>query len=110
MPKRRKIADKSELQRPNVRFEATLHPGESGRAHLELDQLGLDRVPDPEGGIRVLVTVDDLIRIVDRGFEVHILRAYPVRPLARDLITDKASVEAWLEAQIQGIARRRKGS
>ena len=109
MPKPRRKAAKPQPQQPSVRFEATVHPGGEGRALAEVDRLGLDRVPDPEGGVRVLAAVDDLVRLVERGFEVHILRAMPVRPLARKLIADKDDVQAWLEAQVEGIARR-KGS
>ena len=54
----------------------------TGAADLEhVADLDIDRLPDPEGGMRVLVDADDCRRLLEAGYEVHLLRALPVRPL-----------------------------
>jgi hypothetical protein len=86
-----------------VRFEATVHPGAAGAAALpRVADLDLDRVPDPEGEIRVLVTADDLERLRRQGFEVRVHREMPVRPLDPRLIADDADVRAWFSDQVRG--------
>jgi hypothetical protein len=91
---------------PSARFEATIHPGDRNQALEGVADLDLDRVPDPEGGVRVLVTTDEAARLVERGYEVHLLRALPVAPLDRELVMDDDSVTAWLEDQVRGIERQ----
>lgn len=88
-----------------VRFEATVHPGDRRVALEGVADLDLDRVPDPQGRVRLLVTADDLARLVDRGYEVHVLRALPVQPLDPELVADDERSRAWLEEQIEGIER-----
>lgn len=92
---------------PRVRLEATVHPGER-RSPLEgVAALDLDRVPDPEGGVRVLVTPEEAVLLVEAGFEVHLLRAVPVAPLDPNLVMSDDEAQAWLEAQVAGIERER---
>jgi len=89
-----------------VRFEATVHPGDRARDLAGVADLDLDRVPDPEGRLRVLVTAPDCVRLLQHGYEVHLVRALPVRPLDPELIDDDESVTRWLEDRVQGIERR----
>jgi hypothetical protein len=89
-----------------VRLEATVHPGERRVPLDAVADLDLDRVPDPDGGVRVLITADEAARLVEAGYEVHLLRALPVAPLDRSLVVDDQSDRAWLEEQIRGIERR----
>jgi hypothetical protein len=91
---------------PTVRFEATVHPGEAQPALEAVADLDLDRVPDPEGRVRVLITSEEATRLVERGYEVHLLRALPVTPLDRELVMDDDSVTEWLEDRVRGIERR----
>jgi hypothetical protein len=96
----------SEAGPPSVRFEATIHPGDKQLALEGVADLDLDRVPDPDGGVRLLVTVEEAAKLVERGYEVHLLRALPVTPLGPTLVVDDGSVKKWLEDQVQGIERQ----
>lgn len=46
-----------------VRVEATVHPGRQDTSLESLADLDLDQVPDPEGGLRVLLTPEQAIRL-----------------------------------------------
>jgi hypothetical protein len=94
-------------QRRTIRFEATVHPGEPGVSLERVADLDLDRVPDPEGGVRVLVTAEDLAQLLERGYEVRLVRAHDVRPLDPRSVIDDDSARAWLEEQTSGIERHR---
>jgi hypothetical protein len=96
----------SEDERRNARFEATVHPGDHQLALEAVADLDLDRIPDPDGGVRVLVTAEEAIELVWRGYEVRLLRVHPISPLNPALVSDDASVMEWLEQQVRGIERR----
>jgi hypothetical protein len=89
-----------------MRFEATVHPGEKGPPLERVADLDLDRVPDPQGGVRVVVTAEDAAQLVARGYEVLLVRALPVQPLDPALVVDDESTRAWLEEQTRGIERQ----
>ncbi|MDQ3849903.1 MAG: hypothetical protein M3296_04720 [Actinomycetota bacterium] len=93
------------IQGAAVRFEATVHPGAARRSLQEVADLDLDRVPDPKGGVRVLVTAQDATELLARGYEVLLVRALPVQPLDRGMVGDEDSADAWLEEQTRGIER-----
>jgi hypothetical protein len=95
-----------EADRRNARFEATVHPGDNQLALEAVSDLDLDRIPDPEGGVRLLVTAEQAIGLVLRGYEVHLLRAHPISPLDPALVPDDESVREWLEQQVRGIERQ----
>jgi len=61
-----------------------------------ISELDLDRVPDPAGGIRLLVDPTDISRLVAQGYEVRLQRAVPVQPLDPALIAADADVDSWL--------------
>jgi hypothetical protein len=84
-----------------VRFEATLHsrPGVAGVAPV--DDLDVDRVPDAEGETRVLVDVQDCIRLLDSGFEVRLQRAVPVQPLDSRLVSSEEDTHSWIEQRVR---------
>ena len=90
---------------PGLRFEATVHPGKGQLALEAVADLDLDRVPDPEGGVRLLLTADDAARLVGRGYEVHLVGVIPVTPLDTSLVTDEGAALRWLEEQVKGIQR-----
>lgn len=98
--------EKSQEPRRDVRFEATVHPGDApvGFAAVasRVADLELDRIPDPDGGVRLLVDVDECARLLDQGFEVRLRRAVPVRPLDQDLVADDDDVRAWFHARARG--------
>lgn len=89
-----------------VRLEATVHSGDQRLAPERVADLGLDRVPDPQGGVRLLVTADEAVKLVEQGFEVHLLRALPAAPLDAALMADDTQVREWLEGRVQGIRRQ----
>jgi hypothetical protein len=93
-------------QRRSIRFEATVHPGERQPSLERVADLDLDRVPDPEGGVRVLVTAEDLAELLARGYEVRLVRAHDVRPLDAGAVMDHDSATAWLEEHTRGIPRQ----
>ena len=84
-----------------LRFEATVQ-ARTGAADLErVADLDIDRLPDPEGGMRVLVDADDCRRLLEAGYEVHLLRALPVRPLKQRLVNADHDVQAWLDQRVR---------
>jgi hypothetical protein len=98
--------DEHEADRRNARFEATIHPGDKQLALEAVADLDLDRIPDPEGGVRVMVTAEQAVELVQRGYEVHLLRAHLISPLDPSLVPDDESVREWLEQQVRGIERQ----
>jgi hypothetical protein len=83
-----------------VRFEAVVR----GRAQeLELsriDALDLDRVPDPGDEVRLLVSAEDIPRLLAEGYEVRLQQVVPVQPLDPALVLSDADAEAWFETQV----------
>ncbi len=88
-----------------TRFEATILPGAQQVSLARVAEFDLDRIPDQDGEVRVLITAEDAERLLEQGFEVRLLRAQPVRPLDPALISDDVAVDAWLEEQTAGIER-----
>ena len=84
-----------------LRFEATVHPRTGAAALERIADLDIDRVPDPEGGVRVLVDAQDCRQLLEAGYEVHLLRAVPVRPLKQRLINSEHDVHAWLDQRMR---------
>lgn len=89
-------------ERSPVRFEATLHP-QPGAADVGrgVDDLDVDRVPDPEGGVRVLVDVAECVRLLEGGYEVRLQRAVPVRPFDARLLTGDDEARSWIEQRVR---------
>jgi hypothetical protein len=96
---------------PTVRFSATIHARDESDPKL-IEKLDIDRVPDPTGVIRALVTPEDCVRLVNQGFEVRLHNAYPVEPLNPALIETDDSFKRWIDAKMASItgARKLKGS
>lgn len=92
---------------PSVRFSATIHPREKMDPKA-LEKLDIDRIPDPTGVIRALVTPADCVRLVNQGFEVRLHRAYPVQPLSPALIEPDDSFKRWLDERVQNIKGAKK--
>ncbi|NUP11362.1 MAG: hypothetical protein HOW73_35395 [Polyangiaceae bacterium] len=109
MARKPKGIDKgSRPQQAEARFEATVHPGEYNIALARVADLDLDRVPDPQGGVRVIVTADELAELVRRGYEVRVFRSVPVEPLDPALIQSDEQAMRWLEERVAGIRRGEK--
>ncbi|RJF93167.1 hypothetical protein D3876_02040 [Sphingomonas cavernae] len=91
-----------------MRFEATVHAKDMETARDAVARLDIDRMPDAEGAVRVLVTADELARLLGEGCEVRLTHAHPVQPIDPSLIMDDKSAESWLETQTKGITRQEK--
>jgi hypothetical protein len=91
-----------------LRFEGTVHPGEQNIALSRVSDLDLDRVPDPQGGVRLLIMPDEIARLLDLGYEVRLYRNVPVEPLRPELIADDEQALRWLEDRVSGIAREER--
>ena len=87
------------------RFEATVHPGWQDVALGRVADLDLDRLPDPHGGVRLLVSPAEAAELLDRGYEVRLHRHVPVAPLGAELVATDDAVEAWLAERVEGIPR-----
>src|SRR5215470_1990595 len=96
---------KAGADRPVVRFEGTVHPGEQAQDVARVADLDLDRIPGPEDQVRILVTLDDLVRLLDNGYEVHLYRALPVRPLSAEMVFSEDDTRAWFEDQVRDVQR-----
>ena len=92
---------------PKVRFSATIHP--RGKVDPNsIEKLNIDRVPDPQGLIRALVTAADCVRLVNQGFEVRLHQAYPVQPVNPALIETDDSFKRWLDKKVETIKGAKK--
>lgn len=88
-----------------LRFEATVQQGDRERALARVADLDLDRVPDPQGDVRLLVDADELAALLDDGYEVRLFRTVRPEPLAADLVVGDDEAVRWLEERVQGIPR-----
>lgn len=92
-----------------VRYEVILRAGAGAGDRIDLRRVAdmdLDRVPDPEGGVRLLVDMDEAARLVENGFEVTIVQAAPTGPLDPSLIMDDAAAAAWLDDRLGGLEQK----
>jgi hypothetical protein len=102
---RRSKRDKEPGRPEGSRFEATVHPGERNVALTHVSDLDLDRIPDPQGGVRVVINADELAELVRRGYEVRVYRTVPLEPLNPDLVGSDEDAMRWLEERVAGIPR-----
>jgi hypothetical protein len=86
------------------RYEASVHPGEKGEMEsARFAELDIDRVPDPEGGFRALIELQEAGRLVEAGYEVRLHRFVPRQPLDPNRIVDDDAAQAWLEDAVQDV-------
>lgn len=89
-----------------MRFEATIHAVEAGEMDLaRVAELDVDRIPDPEDSVRLLVSLDECARLVQEGFEVRLQRAVPIRPLDPRLVADDDELRAWFDERVRATGR-----
>lgn len=62
-------------------------------------------MPDPQGGVRVLVTADEIVALLERGYEVRLHSVVRPEPLNPELHVDDDEAIAWLEERVRGIPR-----
>jgi hypothetical protein len=106
-PKRSKKTDKTKSRDRSaallkMRLEATIHPGRKAKTKEWADDLDVDRgcIHDTKGRVRALITVEDCVRLLDRGLEIRLYRAHPNEPLDRALIVTDKSFRHWLDKQV----------
>ena len=76
------------------------------KAVLAAAELDLDRLPDADGKVKLLLTADDARRLLEQGFEVHLTAAIPVAPLdKKEILTDEQAMR-WLEQQVKGLPKK----
>lgn len=107
MASRKKLPNPQTAQALTVRFEANLGATPHASALTVAAALDLDRLPDANGKVKLLVSADDARRLLEQGFEVHLTVAVPVAPLAQALVMSDTEAANLLEQQVKGI--RRKG-
>ena len=91
---------------PKLRYEVILRAGASHRMDMRsVADLDMDRVPDPEGGVRLLVDMEEAARLVKSGFEVTLVQVAPAGPLDPALVMDDEAARAWLEDRLRGVER-----
>ncbi|HKG80661.1 MAG TPA: hypothetical protein VKA78_14600 [Pyrinomonadaceae bacterium] len=87
----------------NMRFEATIYPGRKAETKNWADDLNVDRVPDHEGEVRALLTVEDLVRLLEQGLEVRLYRAHAAGPLDQALVMSDESFQRWLDEKVNTL-------
>ncbi len=89
-----------------LRFDVTM-PTKDRAAAIEMaTALDLDRLPDRDGDVHLIATLDEVAMLVEGGYEVHLSAAVHVAPLDPALVMDDKDSMAWLEAQVDGIVRQ----
>ena len=69
---------------------------------LAAAELDLDRLPDADGKVKLLLTADDARRLLEQGYEVHLTAAIPVAPLDQKAGHDRRTSQALARAAGQG--------
>jgi hypothetical protein len=90
----------------DIRFEATLGPTPYRKALSMAADMDLDRLPDVDGQVRLLLTPDDARRLLDMGVPVHLEKAHPVRPLPRERLMSDQQAQSSLEERLKGLPRQ----
>jgi hypothetical protein len=103
---RKQPAPSRVTQATTVRFEATLGPTPHRKAVLAASELDLDRLPDAQGKVKLLLTADDARRLLEQGYEVHLTAAIPVAPLDQKRIMTDEQAKRWFEQQVKGIPKK----
>jgi hypothetical protein len=106
MATQKKTVETRRTQASEVRFEATLPATPRAKAAEAAALLDLDRLPDAEGKVRLLLTPDDTRRLLERGYEVQLSKAISLAPLDPKLILSDDQARRWLEQQVKGIPKK----
>ena len=85
-----------------MRFDATIYPGRKTETNWA-DALDVDRVPSHEGEIRALLSVEDLVRLLEQGLEVRLSRVHASGPLDPALIEPDESFQRWLDEKVNRL-------
>lgn len=105
-PKQQSQPDYGELAR-TARFEATIDKPPKTRGDDWVNELDIDRLPDRDGHVRALVTAADCLRLLERGFAVHLTRAHRLQPLDPKLVMSDETFQRWLDKRLKPLKRKR---
>ena len=86
-----------------MRFEATIYPGRKAATENWADDLNVDRVPNREGEVRALLSVDDVVRLLEQGLEVRLFRVHAAGPLDPALVATDESFQRWLDEKVNKL-------
>ena len=86
-----------------MRFEATIYPGRKAGITNWADDLNVDRVPDHAGEVRALLSMDDVVRLLQQGLEVRLSRVHASGPLDPSLIVTDESFQRWLDEKVNRL-------
>jgi hypothetical protein len=106
MATRKKPVPPRVSQATDVRFEATLGSTPHDKAVLAAAELDLDRLPDADGKVKLLLTADDARRLLEQGYEVHLTAAIRVAPLDQKLVMTDQQATDWLKQQVKRIPKK----
>lgn len=106
MATRKKPVPPRITQATSVRFEATLGSTPHRKAVLAAAELDLDRLPDADGKVKLLLTADDACRLLEQGYEVHLTAAIPVAPLDRKLVMSDEQASRLLEQRVRDLPKK----
>ena len=90
----------------SARFSAVVTRPARREALAIVSELGLDRLPDLQGKIHLLLTAGDAERLVQRGVQVELLSVTPVAPLDPKLVFSDEAARADLERRLKGVPRK----
>lgn len=101
------MSSEEDFDRRMPRFEAMLVSTAREKAIGLASDLDLDRLPDADGKVRLLLTPADAQRVLERGYRLQLLAAVPSGPLDSKLVMDDTDAQRALEAQLDRLPRRR---
>jgi hypothetical protein len=88
------------------RFAATIHPGLGRKDLAELDSVPMDRLPNARGRVAAILSTDEIIRLLDRGYEVRLSRHLRIQPLSQDLAVSDAEFRRSLEERFRDLRKQ----
>jgi len=100
--------EKSPAAERKFRYSASIPTGNRTKSLQVVSELGLDRLPDSKGKIQLLLSQNDLRRLLERGQPVLLHAIVPVAPLDPKLIHPEEAFKAQLEQRLRNIGRKEK--
>lgn len=95
--------------RDSYRFTAVVTKPARREAMRIVSELGLDRLPDRGGKIHILITTDDVRRLLEHGVQIELLSINPIQPLNPSLAFTDESARGDLERRLRGVPRKGGG-
>ena len=90
------------------RYSAMIPAGNKAKALRLIEELGLDRLPDARGRIRLLLFPDDLRQLVERDQSVLLQAVVRVKPIDRKLVYTDEEFNKVIKKRLLG-GKRKKG-